>query len=280
MFDFIFHQNVWTIVLIGLGIAGVMARLILFGFLKGMNKAAENMGTTRKKTLSEFRKRYQELTSLNMDIGNTDAFVSKYINRLTLWKMNLYSWRGFANNVLLATAGVSIIGGYVIYNTSGSFVEPIQTAMLGFGICIVQLMAANLFDSGTRLRILKCTIENYLENSLANRLKREAVRFADTAETAVVNIETVSEAAASEEREPRKAGIRTVSEEKGSSNARIRAVTDERGDRRKQYKEKGERDKEKKKRRAEPAMGDSTITKEQIAACDALFDKLMEGITT
>lgn len=232
MIGFILNQNVFVYVITAIGMCGIAARMILSGYLGGLVKATENIGTTKKKFLSGIRKRYEELSSLNMEIRDTRSFVGRYIGKLKLWKISVNSWNNFIKNLVILSAGTGIIGGYAIYRTTGVYAAGIETALYGAAISCLIVIVSNIFDSRAALDNLTYEIENYLHNSLANRLKRESIKKYEPEMKIERNVIDIDKAL--EEKEiPR-------------------------------------RKREKKK--------EGDMTREQIAACDALFDKLIEDM--
>ena len=86
MFGTILEQSIFLYVIAATGICGIVAKLIMDGFLKGLVRGAGSMKSTKKKALVEIRKRYEELSYLDVGIRDTRSFDEKYIYKLKLGK--------------------------------------------------------------------------------------------------------------------------------------------------------------------------------------------------
>ena len=92
MFGTILEQSIFLYVIAATGICGIVAKLIMDGFLKGLVRGAGSMKSTKKKALVEIRKRYEELSYLDVGIRDTRSFVEKYIYKLKLGKYDHGIW--------------------------------------------------------------------------------------------------------------------------------------------------------------------------------------------
>ena len=102
------NQNVCMYVMIVCGCIGLTGRAVMSSYLARLAKAAERMGTTRKKQLMEMRRRYEDITSLDVNIHDTAAFVDKYIDRLKIGFIPINVWNGFVKNMGVAAAGTCL----------------------------------------------------------------------------------------------------------------------------------------------------------------------------
>lgn len=182
MLQVILGQSIFMYIIAAAGLFGIMARLILNGWLKGLVKETDKMGMTRKKTLVEIRKRYEDITSLSVEIRDMNSFVGKYIERLKIGKISVKGWNNFVKNMLILIAGTGIIGSIYQYDVTGSPNDSMVILMFGSGTFCLLLMAWNLFDCQGKLGMLDVGIQNYLTNSLANRLHREELKQAAVTE--------------------------------------------------------------------------------------------------
>lgn len=198
MLQTILEQSIFMYVIAAAGLIGIVARLIVNGCLKSLVKETNKMGSTRKKTLVEIRKRYEDITSLNVEIRDMNSFVGKYIERLKIGKISVKGWNNFIKNMLILIAGTGIIGSLYQYDVTGSPNDSMAILIFGSGTFCLLLMTWNLFDCQSKLRMLDYGIQNYLTNSLANRLHREEMKQA-----AVTDFREVPEKAEEKKREKR-----------------------------------------------------------------------------
>ena len=102
MFGTILEQSIFLYVIAATGICGIAAKLIMNGFLKGLVREVGSMKSTKKKALVEIRKRYEELSYLDVGIRDTRSFVEKYIYKLKLGKSYVSSWNSFCSNMTVS----------------------------------------------------------------------------------------------------------------------------------------------------------------------------------
>ena len=173
MFGTILEQSIFLYVIAATGICGIAAKLIMNGFLKGLVREVGSMKSTKKKALVEIRKRYEELSYLDVGIRDTRSFVEKYIYKLKLGKSYVSSWNSFCSNMMILAAGTGLIGTWWEYRTGSSVFASTQIGMWGIVACGVMQMVYNVFNTRRKCEMLSAELVNYMNNSLANRLKRE-----------------------------------------------------------------------------------------------------------
>ncbi len=316
MFGTILEQSIFLYVIAATGICGIAAKLIMNGFLKGLVKGAGNMKSTKKKALVEIRKRYEELSYLDVSIRDTRSFVEKYIYKLKLGKSYISSWNSFCSNMMILAAGAGLIGTWWEYRTGSSVFTSAQIGMWGIVACGVMQMVYNIFNTRRKCEMLSAELVNYMNNSLANRLKREQEKqmegskqetdnrsrsgmkqtAAAVIEPNVIDIDAAlaqmgeqkdrrSERKTETERRKRRETDAAEMKIQETDSARERTTTKSKKAMRAEQRrlEKSRRQQtagEKEDVKQAAKDGDREITEEQIAACDALFDKLLQGIST
>lgn len=243
MLKTVLEQNVFMYIIAAVGLIGIVARIILCGCLGGLVRATENMGTTRKKSLAEIRKRYEDITSLNVEVKDTNSFVGKYIEKLKIGKISVKAWNNFIKNMLVLIAGTGIIGSLYQYYITGSPYDSMEILMFGTGTYCVLMMAGNLFDCPAKIRMLDFGIQNYLENSLANRLHKEELKLAAVTEIKVPETASI-------EAKGTGGNVREKKKDKKPERQKCRSQDEE----------------------------EALIAESQTAACDELLKELLEGI--
>lgn len=316
MFGTILEQSIFLYVIAATGICGIAAKLIMNGFLKGLVKGAGNMKSTKKKALVEIRKRYEELSYLDVSIRDTRSFVEKYIYKLKLGKSYISSWNSFCSNMMILAAGAGLIGTWWEYRTGSSVFTSAQIGMWGIVACGVMQMVYNIFNTRRKCEMLSAELVNYMNNSLANRLKREQEKqmegskqetddrsrsgmkqtAAAVIEPNVIDIDAAlaqmgeqkdrrSERKTETERRKRRETDAAEMKIQETDSARERTTTKSKKAMRAEQRrlEKSRRQQtagEKEDVKQAAKDDDREVTEEQIAACDALFDKLLQGIST
>ena len=332
MFGTILEQSIFLYVIAATGICGITAKLIMNGFLKGLVREVGSMKSTKKKALVEIRKRYEELSYLDVGIRDTRSFVEKYIYKLKLGKSYVSSWNSFCSNMMILAAGTGMIGTWWEYRTGSSVFASVQIGMWGIVACGVMQMVYNIFNTRRKCEMLSAELVNYMDNSLANRLKREQEKQMESSkqeaedrsrsglkqtaaaiiEPNVIDIDAAlaqmgeqkdrrSEKQTEAETEPENKdgrltgdGQKDAPEKKlGTSGMKMQEMdsTRERITAKSKKTMRAEQRRSEKNRRQPAAEEQQSlkqtakaeereVTEEQIAACDALFDKLLQGIST
>ena len=108
-----------------------------------------------------------------MGIRDTRSFVEKYIYKLKFGKSYVSSWNSFCSNMMILAAGTGLIGTWWEYRTGSSVFASTQIGMWGIVACGVMQMVYNVFNTRRKCEMLSAELVNYMNNSLANRLKRE-----------------------------------------------------------------------------------------------------------
>lgn len=316
MFGTILEQSIFLYVIAATGICGIAAKLIMNGFLKGLVREVGSMKSTKKKALVEIRKRYEELSYLDVGIRDTKSFVEKYIYKLKLGKSYVSSWNSFCSNMMILAAGTGLIGTWWEYRTGSSIFASTQIGMWGIVACGVMQMVYNVFNTRRKCEMLSAELVNYMNNSLANRLKREQEKqmegskqeaedrsrsglkqtAAAIIEPNVIDIDAAL--AQMEEQKDRRSEKQTEAERKKGREADSKKKNMQESDpARERITERSKKTMRAEQRRSEknrrqPAVEEQQslkqtakaeereVTEEQIAACDALFDKLLQGIST
>lgn len=351
MFGTILEQSIFLYVIAATGICGIVAKLIMDGFLKGLVRGAGSMKSTKKKALVEIRKRYEELSYLDVGIRDTRSFVEKYIYKLKLGKSYVSSWNSFCSNMMILAAGTGLIGTWWEYRTGSSVFASVQIGMWGIVACGVMQMVYNIFNTRRKCEMLSAELVSYMNNSLANRLKREQEKQMESSkqkaddrsrsglkqtaaaiiEPNVIDIDAAlaqmgeqkdrrsekkaeAERRKSRETDIKKKDLQAVAETEpenkdgrlagdgqkdapekklGTSGMKMQEMdsTRERITAKSKKAMRAEHRRSEKSRRQPAAEeqqslkqvakdAEREVTEEQIAACDALFDKLLQGIST
>lgn len=311
-----FGTEYFLYVIAATGICGIAAKLIMNGFLKGLVREVGSMKSTKKKALVEIRKRYEELSYLDVGIRDTRSFVEKYIYKLKLGKSYVSSWNSFCSNMMILAAGTGLIGTWWEYRTGSSIFASTQIGMWGIVACGVMQMVYNVFNTRRKCEMLSAELVNYMNNSLANRLKREQEKQMESSkqeaedrsrsglkQTAAAIIEpnvididaALAQMGDQKDRRSekqteaeRKKGREADSKKKNMQESdpareRITAKSKKtmRAEQRRSEKNRRQTATEEQQSLKQTAKAEEReVTEEQIAACDALFDKLLQGIST
>lgn len=151
-------------ILWGMGLLGLLLKIMMNTYLKGMVKASENMATTRRKSLRIIRQKYENGKSLGINNGSGEAYVEKNVRKLKLVALPMEFWRK-SGQALCCLACMTMAGAFLYYDVSwrGS-PDMISFLANGIMVCAFLLVLENIFLINNKLEILKANIRDYLEN--------------------------------------------------------------------------------------------------------------------
>lgn len=151
-------------ILWGMGLLGLLLKIMMNTYLKGMVKASENMATTKRKSLRIIRQKYENGKSLGINNGNGEAYVEKNVRKLKLVALPMEFWRK-SGQALCCLACMTMAGAFLYYDVSwrGS-PDMISFMANGVMVCAFLLVLENIFLINNKLEILKANIRDYLEN--------------------------------------------------------------------------------------------------------------------
>lgn len=87
--------------------------------LQEADKRDGNYGKNTEKGSEEIRKRYEDISLLDVDVRDTAAFVDKYIDRLKIGLISVNAWNAFIKNLGVIAAGTGIFAAVYQYHVVG-----------------------------------------------------------------------------------------------------------------------------------------------------------------
>lgn len=151
-------------ILWGMGLLGLLLKIMVNTYLKRMVKASENMATTKKRSLRIIRQKYENGKSLGINNGSGKAYVEKNVRKLRFIAMPLEFWRR-SGQALCCLVFMAMAGSFLYYdvNWRGS-PEMVNFLANGIMVCAFLLGIENIFLVNNKVEILKANIRDYLEN--------------------------------------------------------------------------------------------------------------------
>lgn len=164
MYDVIMGMGTNVHILWGIGLLGLLIKMIVNFHVKALLRASENMATTRKKSLRIMRQKYVNGRNLGINRGNGAAFVEKNIRRLKWAGLPLEFWK--RSGLLLILSTLMVIAGSFLYYESRWRGSPEMITFLANGVlvCAFLVIVENIFLINNKMEILKANIRDYLEN--------------------------------------------------------------------------------------------------------------------
>ncbi len=160
-------------------VLGILARLTARTLYRRLIRETDNMALTKNRYLREFKQKAENTYRLNQGIHNTQAYLEKQLTAYRFLGITLNGWTNLAGQMtvlcfLLGGAGSFLSywyrcdSYYIVLYASAGILMGLLTLFLDIGV--------NLSEK--RLQLL-CVMQDYLENSLFNRLARETAAAMD-----------------------------------------------------------------------------------------------------
>lgn len=160
-------------ILWGIGVLGLLFKMIANTYLKGMLKASENMSTTKKKSLRIMRQKYENGRNLGINNGSGEAFAEKNIRGLRLIAMPLEFWRR-SGQLLVCVACIVMAGGFLYYDVTWRGSPDMVTFIAnGIIVCAFLALLENIFLINNKIEMLKANVRDYLENLTPARAEKK-----------------------------------------------------------------------------------------------------------
>ena len=152
---------------------GLVSRFLARSFYKRLIKETDNMTLTKNRYLRELKQKAENTYRLNQGIHNTQAYLEKQLYGYRFAGISLNGWTSFSSQMTLLcflAGGVAAFGSYwfrcdnyyiVLYGSAGILMG-LFTMLVDYGV-----------NLGEKRQQLLASLQDYMENSLFNRLSRE-----------------------------------------------------------------------------------------------------------
>lgn len=149
---------------------GIAANIVMALFYTNLIKETENMSSTKKKLLKQIKLKFESCYRLNLDVNNVEVFIDKYIYRYKICGMNLNTMNHIVDLpalfCVMIGVGSGIIG--ILYESKMDLIVSYVSA--GTFLAIFLVILSQMADIDMKRQILVTNIQDYLENTLLNRL--------------------------------------------------------------------------------------------------------------
>lgn len=164
MLERIMEMDTYVYILWGIGVLGLLFKMMANTYLKSLIKASENMATTKKKKLQIIARKYKNRQSLGMNNSNGDAYVEKNVRQMRFITRPFEFWQRCGNTFAFIVAAL-VAGAFLYYDVSwrGS---PEMVLLIANGVCVCAFLFAleNIFLISNKVEILKANIRDYIDN--------------------------------------------------------------------------------------------------------------------
>lgn len=164
MLERLLHMETGVYVLWGIGLLGLLLKMIANTYLKRLLRESENMATTRTKGLRRMRQTYENGRSLGIRNGSSVAFAEKQVRKMRLLGKPFDFWRRIGETltcVLVAICACSFLYYDVSWRGSPDMISFLVNGVI-VGACLLAL--ENIFLTNNKVERLKANICDYLDN--------------------------------------------------------------------------------------------------------------------
>ncbi len=168
----IFIYNMPIYVIVGIGIMGLLIRLMVQGIYKNLIKASENMANSENNLMKQVKTRFEACYKLKIGVHNVDIFVDKYIYKHKSCGILLCTWENISGQLFVMSLLVGIVSiGLAIFFECGQDAI-LSTFLAGLITNSLLIIVDSFIDLSRKRIILQVNMKDYLENMLQVKLEQ------------------------------------------------------------------------------------------------------------
>ena len=157
----------------GIGVLGVLAKIINQFTLHRLLKAASNMTKSTHRLIKLVRAKYEHACMIHDSVENIDAFVEKYIYEYRGFIFRIHTWSQIEILSIWFAGILAALGASANYLSSG-FTESVYQYIAGGAAEVVFLLVVSrLSDEPYKVNAVKMYMVDYLDNICAFRLRKQ-----------------------------------------------------------------------------------------------------------
>ena len=160
----------------GIGVLGILAKIINQLTLYRLVRAAGNMPKSTHRLIKLVRAKYEHACMIHDSVENVDAFVEKYIYEYRGFLFRIHTWRQIEVLSVWFAGMLAALGASVHYLSSGLTETVYQYIAAGIAEMVLLSVVMRLSDEPYKINAVKMYMEDYLENICAFRLKKQNQR--------------------------------------------------------------------------------------------------------
>ena len=157
----------------GIGVLGVLAKIINQFTLHRLLKASSNMTKSTHRLIKLVRAKYEHACMIHDSVDNIDAFVEKYIYEYRGFLFRIHTWRQIEILCIWFAGILAALGASANYLSSGFSESVYQYIAGGAAEVVLLLVVSRLSDEPYKVRAVKMYMVDYLDNICAFRLRKQ-----------------------------------------------------------------------------------------------------------
>jgi len=166
-------QNIFLMIVLLLMLGGIIIQIVIGALYKNMMNEAEDVTDTRNKALKSCKTKFSACYQMNKGVANVSVFVDKFINRLRIGRFKVNTMAHFSGQLMLLASLVAGIGIYLDIRKGTYFFNLLPYYIVCFLGLYLYFTVSGIVDIQGKRKMLKLYLVDYLENTLAMKLKEE-----------------------------------------------------------------------------------------------------------
>ena len=210
----------------GIGVLGILAKIINQLTLYRLVRAAGNMPKSTHRLIKLVRAKYEHACMIHDSVENIDAFVEKYIYEYRGFLFRIHTWRQIEVLSVWFAGILAALGASVNYLSLGLTETVYQYIAAGIAEMVLLSVIMRLSDEPYKINAVKMYMVDYLENICAIRLRKQTQRERESIDVIAAENggkgggQTVSDARSQEEGFRKKARSARVIQTNNASEVR------------------------------------------------------------
>ena len=160
----------------GIGVLGILAKIINQLTLYRLVRAAGNMPKSTHRLIKLVRAKYEHACMIHDSVENIDAFVEKYIYEYRGFLFRIHTWRQIEILSVWFAGILAALGASVNYLSLGLTETVYQYIAAGIAEMVLLSVIMRLSDEPYKINAVKMYMVDYLENICAIRLRKQTQR--------------------------------------------------------------------------------------------------------
>ena len=160
----------------GIGVLGILAKIINQLTLYRLVRAAGNMPKSTHRLIKLVRAKYGHACMIHDSVENIDAFVEKYIYEYRGFLFRIHTWRQIEVLSVWFAGILAALGASVNYLSLGLTETVYQYIAAGIAEMVLLSVIMRLSDEPYKINAVKMYMVDYLENICAIRLRKQTQR--------------------------------------------------------------------------------------------------------
>lgn len=181
------NTNVLFYLMAGVGIIGILAKLMNQITLRRMVRAAKNMSKSTHKLVKLVRAKYEHACMMYERVENVEAFVEKYIYEFRGIILRIHTWRQLEIQSIWFVGILAGYGAFVQFFMEGFGERVYQYVAVGLAEMLLLYVVSQISDEEYKRNAAKNYMVDYLQNMSPKKAKRGRQRDRERTEAVVAD---------------------------------------------------------------------------------------------